>query len=69
MGKKIEIKCISYVHDGDRLVRFEDLTDSQRAAASQELLARYMNELYRGQAVFTPNEQGCPLGSYAAVPP
>ena len=59
MAKKIQIKCESYVHVGDRLVRFEDLTDEQREYASQVLLSRYMNELYRGQAVFTPNVQ-CP---------
>ena len=52
MSRKLEIKCISYVHMGERLVRFDELTERQRAAASQELLVRYMNELYRGKAVF-----------------
>ena len=62
MAKKIEIKCISYVHVGDQLVRFEDLTQEQRQFAAQTLLCNYMNELYRGQAVFTPNVQ-CTSGS------
>ena len=56
--KKTEIKCISYVHVGDQLVRFEDLTAEQRARASEELLVRYLNELYRGQAEFAPAGRG-----------
>ena len=59
MAKKIQIKCESYIHVGDRLVRFEELTQEQRENAAQVLLSRYMNELYRGQAVFTPNGH-CP---------
>lgn len=57
MAKKLEIKCISYVHVGDQLVRFDELTKMQRAAASQELLVRYLNELYRGQAIFEAAEK------------
>ncbi len=58
MRKKVEIKCISYVHVGDRLVRFDELPPDVRKKASQELLVRYMNELYRGQAVFEVPAQG-----------
>ncbi len=56
MAKKVEIKCISHVHMGDQLVRFDALPEEQRTAASQELLVRYLNELYRGKAVFEVEE-------------
>ncbi len=54
----MEIKTVSYVHMGERLVRFDELPPAVKERAAQELLCRYMNELYRGQAVFTPNYQG-----------
>lgn len=56
--KPMEIKTVSYVQMGEKLVRFDELPKDVRERASQELLCRYMNELYRGKAVFTPNYQG-----------
>lgn len=56
MKRDAKIKTVSYVHVGDQLVRFDDLTDDQRQRAATELKFRYLSELYRGQAVFALKE-------------
>lgn len=54
--KKQQIRTESYVHVGDQLVRFEDLPPDLKKKASTELLLRYLNELFRGEARFFVEE-------------
>lgn len=51
-----EIKTVSYVHVGDRLVNTEDLDAEQRKRLGTWLKTTYLNTLYQGQAVFYPQE-------------
>jgi len=53
-GKDIEIKAISYVHVGDELVEFSQLTQEQKRKAATWLKCTYLNALYAGQARFSP---------------
>lgn len=57
MARKLpEIRTESYIHVGDELVRFDDLTPEQKREAATKLKVKYLNTLYRGIAVFTPIE-------------
>lgn len=53
---KYGIRVVSYVHTDQGLVEFDDLTPEQKQKAATELKLRYMNDLYRGKAVFTAEE-------------
>ena len=53
-----EIKTVSYVHVGDKLVNTDDLSDEQRVRLGTWLKSTYLNGLYQGQAVFYPEGQG-----------
>jgi len=47
------IRVISFVHTERGLVEMDDLAPEERARAATEIKLRYLNELYRGKAVFT----------------
>lgn len=46
------ITCTSYVTVGGKTVCFDDLTEEQKHLAAQELLVRYFNTLFVGEAKF-----------------
>lgn len=52
MAKKFEIKAVSYVHVGDKLVCTDDLTQEQKRRLATELKLKWMNALFAGQAEF-----------------
>ena len=52
MRKKIEINTVSYVHVGDQLVRFDDLSQEQKAKAATALKLAYLNAMFQGKAKF-----------------
>ena len=55
MGKRLtmaEIKTVSYVHVGDRLVCTDELTQEQRVRLATKLKVEWMNAMSRGQAEF-----------------
>ena len=52
MAKKIEIKTVSYVHVGDKLVCTDDLTHDQKSRLATKLKIEWMNAMFRGQAEF-----------------
>ncbi len=52
MAKTQEIKVTSYVHRGDELVNFDDLTKEERKRAATELKVRWLNALFDGRAEF-----------------
>ena len=52
MRKAQVIQVISYVRRSGEAVRFADLTPEERQRAATELKLAYLNELYRGKAVF-----------------
>lgn len=54
MRKQPKIKAVSYVHVGDKLVCTDDLTPEMKAQLGTWLKTTYLNNLYRGQAVFKP---------------
>lgn len=54
--KTREIKTISYVHVGDRLVNTEELNAEQKKRLGTWLKTTYLNALFQGQAVFRPLE-------------
>lgn len=54
MAKQTKIKVISYVHVGDELVEFGQLTPEQKQRAATILKTNYLNALFAGKAVFFP---------------
>lgn len=59
MAKKVEIKAVSYVHVGDKLVNTDNLNDEQRMKLAKWLKCTYLNSLYQGKAIFfDPDEEG-----------
>lgn len=74
MAKKEQrkIKCISYVHVGDKLVETSQLNPEQKERLASWLKVTYLNNLYAGKAVFwaegeTPPPAADPGGlDYAA---
>lgn len=56
--KSIEIRTVSFVHVGDRLVCTDELTDSQRGQLATALKVEWLNGLFRGEAEFFPAEKG-----------
>ncbi len=57
MSKRPEIKTVSYVHVGDKLVCTDDLTPDLKARLGTWIKTTYLNNLYCGQAVFRPAEK------------
>ena len=53
----MEIKTVSYVHVGDRLVNTEDLDQEQKRKLANWLKVTYLNTLYQGKAVFRVEEE------------
>lgn len=49
-----EIKTVSYVRVGDELVRVRDLNEEQKERLAIGLKTTYLNELFKGQAEFSP---------------
>lgn len=59
MGKRLrfeDMKAVSYVHAGDRLVNTEELDPEQRERLANALAVEWMNGLFRGEAVFRVKE-------------
>ena len=54
MRKQQELKVVAYVHVGDQLVNVDDLDDKRRTQLATRLKTTYLNELFRGEAVFRP---------------
>lgn len=50
--KRQEIRTVSYVHMGDKLVCTDDLTPEQKRRLGTWIQKTWLNELFRGQAVF-----------------
>ena len=55
--KAQEIKTVSYVHVGDKLVNTQDLDSEQKKRLGTWLKPTYLNALFQGQAVFQPLEE------------
>ena len=53
-----EIKTVSYVHVGNKLVNTDDLNAEQKKRLGTWLKTTYLNELFAGQAVFKPLVSG-----------
>lgn len=53
MRKHKPIRTESYIYVGEELVRFDDLTPEQKRKAATQIKLTYLNELFRGRAVFT----------------
>ena len=51
------ITCTSYVTVGGKTVCFDELTEEQKHLAAQELLVRYFNALFAGEAKFYIREK------------
>lgn len=52
--KRQEIKVVSYVHTGERLVSTEELDPEGRQKLAVWLKGTYLNTLYEGKARFWP---------------
>ena len=52
MAKRQEIKTVSFVHIGDKLVNTDDLNDEQRRRLATWLKTTYLNALFQGKAKF-----------------
>lgn len=55
--KQITIRTESFVRVGGTPVRFSDLTPEQKCQAATAIKITYLNELFRGKAVFTQKEE------------
>ncbi|MGM9562489.1 MAG: hypothetical protein ACI3VQ_00235 [Faecousia sp.] len=55
MKRNNEIRTVSFVRVGGELVRFDSLPQELRRKAATKLKTTYLNELYRGTAVFEAN--------------
>ena len=52
MAKKREIRTMSFVRIGDKLVNTDDLNDDQRLKLATWLKTTYLNTLFQGKAEF-----------------
>lgn len=52
MKRNIEIRTESFIRVNGALVRFDTLPEKLRREAATQIKLTYMNELYRGKAVF-----------------
>ena len=69
MAKKREIKTVSYVHMGDKLVRMDDLEEEQRRKIATRLKITYLNALFESKAVFyCEDEKDCFPGCTVKCP-
>lgn len=50
--KQQKIRVVSYVHVGDELVEWSQLTPEQKEKAATILKVNYLNALYAGKAKF-----------------
>ncbi len=57
MAKPPEIKTVSYVHIGEKLVNTDDLTQAQKISLANWLKLTYLNNLFMGKAKFTEKKQ------------
>lgn len=60
MTKKQEIKAVSFVHVGDKLVNTDDMNDEQRRRLATWLKITYLNTLFQGKAEFFEVEDNWP---------
>lgn len=51
-----DIKVVSYVHVGDKLVKTDDLNEEQKEELATELAIGWLNGLFAGKAVFRRKE-------------
>ena len=69
MEKKQNIKTVSYVHVGDKLVNTKDLNDEQRLRLATWLKITYLNALFEGEATFfCSDEKDCCPGCTVKCP-
>ena len=52
MKRNIEIRTESFIRVNGALVRFDTLPEELKREAATKIKCTYMNELYRGKAVF-----------------
>lgn len=52
MKRNIEIRTESFIRVNGELVRFDTLPEDLKREAATQIKLTYMNELYRGKAVF-----------------
>ena len=52
MSNQTDIKAVSYVHMGDKLVSTDELSPDQRRAFATWLKSSYLNSLFRGRESF-----------------
>lgn len=52
MKRNIEIRTESFIRVNGELVRFDTLPEELKREAATQIKLTYMNELYRGKAVF-----------------
>lgn len=60
MGKRLrfeDMKAVSYVHVGDKLVNTDELDPEQKKRLANALAVEWMNGLFRGKAEFFPAEK------------
>ena len=57
MKRNIEIRTESFIRVNGALVRFDTLPEEQKREAATQIKCTYMNELYRGKAVFEARKE------------
>ena len=58
MRKQPEIKTVSYIHVGDKLVCTDDLDADMKKRLGTWINLKWYSEIYRGKARFWPLEDG-----------
>ena len=57
MKRNIEIRTESFIRVNGALARFDTLPENLKRAAATQIKVTYMNELYRGKAVFEARKE------------
>ena len=57
MKRDIEIRTESFIRVNGALARFDTLPEELKREAATQIKATYMNELYRGKAVFEARKE------------
>ena len=57
MKRNIEIRTESFIRVNGALVRFDTLPEELKREAATKIKCTYMNELYRGKAVFEARKE------------
>lgn len=57
MKRNIEIRTESFIRVNGALARFDTLPEELKREAATQIKATYMNELYRGKAVFEARKE------------